>query len=147
MVNETALALRKVIVNTNNKMYSLKNWEDAVWLYKWLKTNEENCHCVCLAFIGVPKDLVVMQKPEKYFWKILPHEFQKLLTEGGKLGQLMKLPYTTEDTLIRNVGEELYKTKAFPSKPPTKRNKRSGLNIEEEGFTLGNSSILFSSRE
>lgn len=75
MVNETALALRKVIVNTNNKMNSLRKWRDVVWLYKWLKMDEENCHCVCLAFIGVPKDLVVLQKLEKYFWKILPDKF------------------------------------------------------------------------
>lgn len=53
MVNEAALALRKVIVNTYNKVNPLRKWTDAAWLYKSIKADEENNHYVCLAFIGV----------------------------------------------------------------------------------------------
>lgn len=57
---------------------------------------EENSYCICLAFIGVQIDSVVMQKPKKYISKVLLEEFLTILTEGGNLGQLHKLPNTTE---------------------------------------------------
>jgi len=86
LVNETTLALRKVIVNTNNKMNPLKKWGDAPWLYKWIKIDDNNSHCVCLAFIGVQKDAIVMQKPDKYFGRCYQRSSREFLLKGENQG-------------------------------------------------------------
>ena len=74
MVNEASLALRKVIINMNNKTNPLKEWGNAAWFYKWIKVDEENAHCICLAFVPVSKDSIEFYKPDKFQWRSIDNE-------------------------------------------------------------------------
>jgi hypothetical protein len=53
MVNETSLAPRKVVVDAHNHNNPLKQWEDAIWYYKWVELDTKPSHCICLVVIPI----------------------------------------------------------------------------------------------
>ena len=124
LVNEGSLALRKVIINTNNKVNPLKYWKDAMWFYRWIKVDNDNCHCVILAFIPVQLDSIPVHKPELYFAKPLDMSMQQLLTASGKLGKIVKIIGASEDQLHSIIGDELFEGDPSPARPATKKFKQ-----------------------
>lgn len=70
MVNKISLALRKVMVNVHNYNNPLKQWEDGIWYYKWVKLDAKSNHYICLAFIPIKIVDLILQKPMDYSWDI-----------------------------------------------------------------------------
>jgi hypothetical protein len=77
MVNKISLALRKVMVNGHNYNNPLKQWEDAIWYYKWVELNVESNHYVCFAFTPIRIVDLILQKPMDYLWDTIAKRFTK----------------------------------------------------------------------
>ncbi len=39
----------------------LKEWEDAIWYYKWVELDAKSSHYICLAFIPIKAANLVLQ--------------------------------------------------------------------------------------
>jgi hypothetical protein len=83
MFNETSLALRKVIVNVHNHN-PLKQWEDAIWYYKWVESYVESSHYICFVFIPIGTIDLVLQKPINYSWDATSKEICQMLSKKQK---------------------------------------------------------------
>lgn len=135
LVNDTALVLRGVIVNTNNRINPLREWADACWFYKWLQEDTETCHCLIFCFVPVKEGVVTLQWLDRYFWKVLEKDLGSVLNITSQLGQFVKLPSLSLEVIQRLVGDELYDSNSSPARPIAKRQRRSmpGDVTENEG--------------
>lgn len=118
MVNKISLALRKVMVNAHNYNNPLKQWEDAIWYYKWVELDAESNHYVCLVFIPIRIVDLILQKLMDYLWDTTSEEIRQMLLKiikMGKLNLIEKIP-----SLLAFLG--LLKKRFFP-KPKNKRRK------------------------
>jgi hypothetical protein len=88
MVNNISLALRKVMVNAHNYNNPLKQWEDAIWYYKWVELDVESNHYVCLAFIPIRIVDLILQKPMDYSRDTTSKEIRQMLLKIIKMGKL-----------------------------------------------------------
>jgi hypothetical protein len=50
------------MVNAHNHN-PMKQWEDAIWYYKWVESYVESSHYICFAFIPIKIIGLVLQKP------------------------------------------------------------------------------------
>lgn len=120
IVNDLAMALRGVIVNTNNKVNPLREWKDANWFYKWIQEDTETCHCIVFCFIPVKEGTVTLQRPDKYFWKILEKDLGSLFNVANQFGQLVKLPSLSVEAMQRLIGDDLYDSNSSHVRPTAK---------------------------
>jgi hypothetical protein len=91
LVNETSLALRKIVLNTYNQHNPMKHWEDAMWYYRWIEDGTRVSHCVIMVFIPAIGKEVPLQKPERYRWELVYDEIRNLLMETDVLRELHKI--------------------------------------------------------
>jgi hypothetical protein len=126
LMNEAAMALRGLIVNTNNRINPLKQWRDVVWLYQWISTDADTTHCAILAFVPItPKD-VPLAKPDDYTWVKLDDFYMETLTSCPEMERLLWTPSAHEGILRRVLGESIYAKETSPTPPRTKKNRSHG---------------------
>jgi hypothetical protein len=66
------------VVNANNYNNPLKQWEDAIWYYKWVESNVESNHYICLAFIPIKIVDLILQKLMDYSWDTTSEEIRQM---------------------------------------------------------------------
>jgi len=126
MMNEAAMALRGIIVNTQNKVNPLKHWNHAVWFYQWIPTEFNMAHCVLLAFISIVQRTVPLAKPDIFKWIKLEETMNSTLSYAPEMGHITRLTHIMESILSQIVGESIFAKDASPSPPAQKRTKAHG---------------------
>lgn len=94
IVNEASLSLRPILSQRHTSHNLLEGWNDAVWLFKWLKDAEAGCHSIILACLPIDLEETHLLRPEDFHWVPLHPTTQTTHSEirpgllGGDRGAL-----------------------------------------------------------
>lgn len=133
VVNETALALSKMLKNSKERPPPITKWEDASWHLKWVtKENQDASGCIWFAVAEVREGATLcLQKPGKQIWVNLMEELESLV-KYREAGGMELLP----DNFCPQVMDLPQAAQAIPrspAKPAMKRNKQGHM---DSGGTL-----------
>jgi hypothetical protein len=129
LVNETTLALRKIILNAHNLYNPIKRWNDTIWYFRWIEDGKGESHCVIMVCIPLPSLELSLQKPDKYVWEHV-HEVIGRLLRSSEEGELRYIKDAMALMMKLLLGNNLYDTEPSPPRPSFKRKKRTMINFE-----------------
>lgn len=125
ILEETALALRKIIVNTHNQHNPLRVWESACWHYRWIKEETSNsAHCVIFAFIPIIANSITLQRPDNFRWILAPPVTNEILLEKIEMGQILGVEELPMHEIYLFGGKDLFEQDPSPPRPAAKRGKQ-----------------------
>lgn len=132
VVNETALALNRMLKSNKENPPPITKWNDASWHLKWVKgKNQEAAGCIWFAVTEVQEGTTIrFQKPGKQVWVNLSEELESLV-KYREDGEMELLP----DDFCPQIMDLPHATQAFPPsplKPAMKKNKHGYM---ESGST------------
>ena len=132
LVNETALALRTIVINTHNKVNPLRLWGNAAWFYSWTQEDSSNSHCTLMGFIPVVAQEIPLQRPGRHLWTILSDEMQTTIAVTANMGRLLWLQGQSDSAIKDIVGPELYESECSPLRPLYKCGRPQGPSPDKD---------------
>lgn len=125
ILEETALALRKIIINTHNRTNPLRVWESACWHFKWIQDEANgSAHCVILGFIPSIAEGITLQRPDNFRWIKAPSAVGEMLLDQNSLGQLAEAKEVPIEVVQYLVGKDLTEQDPSPPRPVFKRGRQ-----------------------
>lgn len=79
IVNETSISLRQILSQRHTSHNPLAEWNDAIWLYKWLEDAEVGCHSIILACLPINPEDTQLLRPADFHWVPLHPAAQRLI--------------------------------------------------------------------
>ncbi|KAG0590298.1 hypothetical protein KC19_1G087600 [Ceratodon purpureus] len=124
LVNETSLALRKVIVNRHNQHNPMRQWNDATWFYTWEHDQNGGSHCVIIPIIAITVKDIPLQRPERHKWFHLAPALKSHIMNAAAKGSLQTFPGSLMGHLKALIGDHLMEEDLSLPRPDLKKMKQ-----------------------
>ena len=80
VVNETAQALLKVLIFSNQHNTPFQKWDQGLWFSQWTDTEDEEHLCTLYVNIAAPENKIRIRKGRNLGWKEVPKDIKEVLT-------------------------------------------------------------------
>lgn len=126
IVNEASIALRPILSQRYTSHNPLAEWNDAIWLYKWLEDAEVGCHNIILACLPINPEETQLLRPADFHWVPLHPSAQHMILRND-LGNLGEIEDHYGPIIKMLLGEDLIEVDPSPQRPGFRKTKTAAV--------------------